>query len=297
MKVKLFIRKSSLVYLLIFISWLESCASTNKNGTLQKSPVNAQSSYSEASERENQNEGTQNERQYNPKLQKIAERNSASYLSRSFKDMFTLGAKAVYYDYDTTTVFVKNISGNLKNTTMDVVINPKTETSGIAGYYAPGAYYYFLMPESTRKFFFEAISSYLLDFDNKLLRRKANGTYKKYGRSEVEIEWGTVKSKTGYKAKGKAYFGYEFDKRSPYFVITLFSRANENVHESRNLEEEKTSSASLKYYFTRAQLKALSEAMSPEIISSIMAEYNAYLYNSPQLDSYDDAEGEYTEAK
>lgn len=297
MKLKLFIRKSSVVYLSIFISCLASCASTNKTGTNQKPSVNAQSSYSETSDEENKDMSSENERQYNPKLQKIAERNSASYLSRSFKDMFTLGAKAVYYDYDTTTVFVKNIGGNLKSTTMDVVINPKTEVSGIAGYYAPGAYYYFLMPESTREFFDEAISAYLSDFDNKLLRRKGSGTYKKYGRSEVEIEWGTVKSKTSYKAKGKAYFGYEFDKQSPYFVITLFSRANENVHESRNLEEEKTSSASLKYYFTRAQLKALSEAMSPKIISAIMAEYNAYLYNAPQLDSYDDAEGEYTEAE
>jgi hypothetical protein len=223
----------------------------------------------------------------NSDLQKIADRNSSSYWSRSMKDMFSLGAKAVYFEYDAATFFVKNMAGALKNQKATVVINPETQLAGW-GSSLFASYYYFLLEEKSRAEFEKFVKLYLMDFDNKHLNRKEKQTYKKYGRAPVFIEWGMMKASTKYNAHGKAYFGYEFVDKSPYFTITLFARPNENVHESRNVPEEKTDSMNLKYYFTRAQLQTLLNSLSEKNLNAIISEYNSYLNRTTAIDEYDE---------
>lgn len=221
----------------------------------------------------------------NPDLQKIADRNSSSYISRSFKDMFTLGSKAVYYEYDTASFYLKNLAGSLKNQKATVVFNPDTKYAGWGSVYF-AAYYYFLMDEDSRATLKKCMETYLSDFENKRLNRKEKSTWKKYERADVMIEWGTFKSSTNFFAHGKAYLGYEFVKKSPYFTVTFLARPNENLHPSRNVSEEKCDSMNLKYHFTRAQIAIILNALSEENISSIIEEYKSYFsYSSP--DTYD----------
>lgn len=216
-----------------------------------------------------------NEDEITPALEENAESstgtkktNAGRKKKNAIEDFFTLGNKDDYIIYDDTTVFSKELSG-MKEKKAKMVIRYDNHMAGF-GSFNSGVFYYVQFDAENRKKFANAVNKYFDDFENKRLQRNGRHTERTYGKISYMINWGQISSLTPANGTGEGYCGYEFEKGSPYFTISNFPFKNDYYERAGDATSRE--SPSLKYYFTRSQLKKLLELMSEETIAKQIAE-------------------------
>ena len=180
----------------------------------------------------------------------------------ALEKFLTFGNGDNYIKYDETTVFTKEING-LKEKNATVVLRVDNLMAGF-GSYNSAAYYYVQFDEANRAALAKAAETYFSDFENKRLQRKGKRTEKAYGKISYMLNWGVLSSSTPNEGTGEGYCGYEFVKGSPYF--TIFNYPFNNDYYERAGDATTRESPSIKYYFTRAQLRQLLELVSEDNI-------------------------------
>lgn len=231
-------------------------------------------------------------------LENASEKSSKDVPGQKKFVLFKYGNVGDYITIDETSVFTTTPVGSLKQKAATVTVDPKKKMAGFgSGYMA--AYYYLFLEKSSREMLRNAINDYFNDFDNKNLKRKAGNTNDVYGKIPVTLRWGTLSNSTPSNGTGKMYCGYKFNKKSPYFAITIYP-----VHNNRYeiVDTVETESLLLNYYFTRAQLKELLNMMTEENIEKIYNEYSdvgnkGVVHSADDYDKVTDNEDEYVEAE
>ena len=192
---------------------------------------------------------------------------SAKKKTSGLQDLFTLGNKNEIMTCDETSLFTSSISGNPTQKNAIVVLNTKDGTAGFGSQYL-AAFYFVLMDDAARGKLKAAVENYLSDFENKRLQRKGRNLYKQYGSSDGKLQWGSLKTSTPNYGYGKLYYGYSFENKSPYFTISSFPVVNEYYTQAG--EATSRESINVKYYFTKAQAKALIDMLSDEKIAGYL---------------------------
>ncbi|MCR5187590.1 MAG: hypothetical protein K6C97_01550 [Treponema sp.] len=216
----------------------------------------------------------------------------------TLEKIFTYGNKNDFVTGDITSIFTHGVGLGVYQQKATIMINPEKGTAGFGSIYLASYYILQYNPENYEKLS-AAYEKYLEDFENKKLDRKGKNTYKQYGYMNVHLDWGTIKSSTPNNGEGRAYIGYEFVKKSPYFTITIYpvSNAYYEVAEGSVSRE----SMQLKYAFTKSQMKDILNYTSEEAVTEFMIKYaeenilpeeNGDGYNS---EGSDDSEEDYTE--
>lgn len=195
----------------------------------------------------------------------------------ALEDFFTFGNKDEYIFYDQTTVFTKEITG-MTEKNASVVIRYDDHSAGF-GSYNSLLYYYVLFDQDNRAALSRAIESYFSDFENKRLQRKGKKTEKAYGKLKYRLSWGSISSSTPNYGYGEGYCGYEFVKGAPYFVIYNYE-FNNDYYEKAGDATTRTSN-SVKYYFTKSQLRNLRNLLSEEKITEQIIENDSEFIFSP----------------
>lgn len=233
-----------------------------------------------------------------PEMQAIAKRNNETYGEKLARSFTKSSSKDKFFEFDSSTLFTSGAAGGIKQRDIVIVLNPETQMAGFGGTYLL-AYYYVLMDNQSRKLFIQAVEKYHDDFANKKLKRKENQTYKTYGKIPVRIEWGSFKNSVKNYANANAYLGYRFEKKSPYFTLTINPANNENLPPALSSMDEVESSLQLKYSMTKAQSMALAGFMNDEVIQPLLLQYAAAVNNvygnSTTADDYSDSEEYYEE--
>lgn len=186
-------------------------------------------------------------------------------------NFFQLG-KSKYLEGNSFSLFTPSVFGDLKQQNAIVMINPKDSKAGFGSQYL-AAYYVLLLDSKSRTELRFAKEQYFDDFENKKLDRDAKKTFKKYGTSDVQLFWGTVKGSTPNNAVTKVNFGYEFKEKSPYFTISVFPTENQLKKEGSNTASE--TSLNLTYYFTKAQITKFLDLLTEDSINQALADFHA----------------------
>lgn len=251
---------------------LISCEST-KN----QNDVPSDSYFAEGEE----NKGDLIETNKNSEQKKLTTQKKKKNVLESF---FTFGNKDDFVFGDEFSLFTRGTVGGIKQKKADFMIAPEKMTAGFGSSYM-AAYYILQFDQGSRQKFANAVNQYFSDFENKKLERKNSSTYKKYGKTDVHLDWGTIKSSTPNNADGAAYLGYEFVKNSPYFTITIYPMHNNHwdvVGDSTSIE-----SMSLKYYFTKSQATQFCSMLEDEKIASYVTGFSSDEFLTPEtVDEY-----------
>ena len=206
--------------------------------------------------------------------------------------LFKYGNVGDYIDVDTSSVFTPNLLGVLKQKKVTVVIYPKKELAGFGSPYL-AAYYYLFMNKDSRDYLRKAVDRYFSDFENKNLSRDSKKTNIAYGKTEVNLRWGTLSNSTPNNGVAKMNLGYEFKKGSPYFTITIYPTFNEYSKVTSAVDHE---SMTLSYYFTKAQISEILTILDEKLISEQFNIYkNDNLFIPAESDTYDDVDNDYNE--
>ena len=201
----------------------------------------------------------------------------------ALESFFTFGNGDEYIKFDETTVFTKEITG-IKEKKATTVIRYDNLMAGF-GSYNSVAYYYLQFDKDNRAILAKNAEAYFSDFENKRLQRKGRNTDRAYGKIRYQLNWGTISSSTPNNGIGDGYCGYEFVKGAPYFTISNYEFKNE--YYERAGEATTRNSPSVKYYFTRAQLKQLLNLLSEENITQTIKENNLnFISTSSSADTY-----------
>lgn len=185
--------------------------------------------------------------------------NTKKSFSEKLKTSFSINNK--YMTGDNFTLFTPTTTGGIKQQDAMALYHKKDDLYGFGSPYA-AAYYMFFVDEKNLKLIENSYEKYLSDFSNKKLDRQSKKTNRAYGKIRATLNWGTVKSSTPNHGIGDVYLGYKFIKNSPYFTIDLVSPF-ENIYyaETTSTTEQ---SLNVSYYFTKAQMEALLNAVNPK---------------------------------
>ena len=202
------------------------------------------------------------------------------------EDLFTFGNKGKYIYGPESSINALGALGGIVQKKSIFTISVKNNDAGFGSQYM-AAYYIILMNYDARKKFINAYENYLKDFENKKLNRKDSKTFKAYGNINFHADWGTISSSTPNHGDTKGYLGYEFVKGSPYFLLSSYPFHNDHY----DLIGEATSKESLrlKYYFTKAQAKALVDFLAEDNIKQYIDQENSYLLNAESDDYYSES--------
>lgn len=203
----------------------------------------------------------------NNDLQTSSEGNSTS----DTFNFFQLG-KSKYLEGGVFSVFTQGVFGDLKQQSASVMINQKDYKAGFGSPYL-AAYYILFFDAKGRSDLRFAKEQYFDDFENKKLDRNGKKTFKKYGTSDVQLYWGTIKGSTPNNAVTKVNFGYEFKDKSPYFTISVFPTENQLKKDGSNTASE--TSLNLTYYFTKAQITKFLDLLTEDSINQALADLNS----------------------
>ena len=264
-------KKQVLLYVSVILAFIVTgCASNNTTKT-------APDSYD--SEMEMINGGYEKEeKKY--QTERVPEKRKKT-TEEKLNDLVTFTNTQKFKRYDLTQLFTPELSG-LKEKNAQVLIRLEDRYAGWGSTYA-AAYYIVLFNAESRQKLAKAADAYFSDFDNKRLQRKGKHTDRIYGRLPYSLAWGTTASITPNYGSGEGYMGYEFIKNSPYFVVYNYSF--ENKYYERAGESTTRESMTLRYYFTRSQIKQLLELISEENIASQLSD--STLYTTPtEADEY-----------
>lgn len=196
-------------------------------------------------------------------------------------NFFTNNNKTKYLETGTFNLSTTAINLKLKTQEATYLIDENNSKAGF-GSGILSAYYIVLMDKSTRIIYQESVSKYLSDFENKKLTRRDKKSEKKYGKSRVTLNWGTVKGQTHNYGDANVVFGYTFKNDSPYFSITVYPTVNELRAVDEYVPE---SSMNLQFYFTKAQCKALSDFLEEKNLNEILYQ-NVPLVEIIEADEY-----------
>lgn len=196
---------------------------------------------------------------------KVAPKKKSSFLS----DLTTFGNKGKYIYTDESSCYSKNLTGQLKQFSAQIIIDPENANAGFMAK-NQGIYYMIFMDKANRKLLKKSMEKYLSDFSNKKLDRKYKKSYRAYDKLKITLRWGTVKTSTPNNGTGNANCGYEFVGKSPYFTITVPELYNKFSEDS---SAANLSSQHIKYYFTKAQISAIVEMLEEDKINDAISQY------------------------
>ena len=186
--------------------------------------------------------------------------------------------------------YLKPTLGNMFVRKGNLIYREGTDIAGFEMYYDSSAYA-LQFAKVDRGLVIEAINRYLDDFEEKRLDRnaKSRNTKKVYGVSDAYEDYGVISGMMTNYSRPKVFYGYVFEKKSPYFVI--------NVQKAKNLAfgDSKSEEAVLKgdvieqtYYLTKAQAKKLALFLSDQNIDAMQASTTVDEV-SEEKDAYDDS--------
>lgn len=259
-----------------------SCASDKKNDVIIEDLNDNSTEISTAVEADLENEeisahiNTQavDEDVYDDEEVKITSNLNKKGLSSFF------GTSSNFCEYDSIGLYVSNGFGKPKSAPAVMVYVPANDTFGFGSNYL-AAFYYVHFDDEGRKAFDKAVKQYLNDFENKRLKRDDKKSYKAYGKTEVNLNWGSFKASCPNYGKGNVVFGYRFVDKSPYFVMSTETTVfNERFN---NDNTAPTESLNLTYYFTKAYAGNLTKNLSEEVVNSIRREYKALTYGDTYI--------------
>lgn len=185
-----------------------------------------------------------------------------------WKDLFVGASKYVEYDdvtLQTGTVFMQQKE---RNSTM--IYNPKTQEAGLATYYQT-MFFNFVFSQDERERIIKAVDSYLSDFENKRLIHNNNKSTKMYGTGKCFADFGTTKIMMNHEAKTTYKVGYRFEKKAPYFVISVQGAKDQAENQSEYQVKE---FPTVTMYFTRAQAKDFAAKLNQDQLNVLQAEYD-----------------------
>ena len=186
-----------------------------------------------------------------------------------WKELFV--GKQKYIEYDDVELQTNNVFQKQKERLSTMIYNPMTKKGGVSTYFQT-MYFNFLFSESDRELIIKAVDSYLSDFENKRLIHNNNKSTKMYGKGKCYAEFGTVKMMMGHEANTTFLTGYRFEKKSPYFVISVQGAKDEAPNQPEYTVKE---FPTVTMYFTRAQAKDFVEKLSQDQLDVLQNEYNA----------------------
>lgn len=186
------------------------------------------------------------------------------------KNLLTLGNKNDYILMeDTSKAIVRDFAG-LKESDLNFLLRVDSNLAGF-GCSIMGAYFIAQFDDVARARIAKAAQQYFDDFENKKLSNKKNVAKNAYGSINYKLNWGTFKSSTPNNGTGPAYLGYEFVKKQPYFIIWSYPLPNDYYEIAKDSTTRESSS--VKFYFTRNQLKKLVEILSEENLENYYFSY------------------------
>lgn len=229
----------------------------------------------------------ENIQQEKPIKQKKKLSDKKSYEKNGIEKFLTYGNKDKFIKYDETSIYSLTMFDSIKQQKATILVS--TEEDQLAGFGSSiiSNYYIVLMDPTVREKLTKAKNNYYSDFENKKLLKKNNNTYKQYGKYEATLNWGTLSNSTPNFATGNIYFGYEFVKNSPYFIISAFPMHNEYfdiVGDSVSKD-----SMRIKFFLTKSQLNDLVTTLSEDNINEVLTDYfDTKYFKSAETDIYED---------
>lgn len=274
---------TNLITLSCLFALFVSCASTKQTPSVQSDSYDNEDTPVQINNSNDENNSDQNNGSKKITKKKFSEKKS--YEKNELEKFFTFGNKDDYIAIDQTSIFSLNLVGGIKQQVCDTYISTKNENEAGFGATIMSNYYIFMMDKENRNKLRIAYENYLHDFENKKLNRKDRKTFKKYGNINVNAHWGALKTTTPSFGNGTVNLGYEFEKNSPYFCMTMYSIYNDyyDIVGDATTRESMT----VKYYFTKAQMKDLLNALNEENITNMYNEYyNINILAPAEFDEY-----------
>ena len=212
-----------------------------------------------------------------------------------WKELFV--GKQKYVEYDDVGLQTNNIFQKKQERKSTMIYNPVTKKAGVSTYFET-MFFNFVFSESERELLIKAVDSYLDDFENKRLIRNTNKTTKMYGKGKCFAEFGTVKTMMSHEANTTFKTGYRFEKKTPYFVISVQGAKDEAKNQPNYTVKE---FPTVTMYFTRAQAKDFAAKLSQDQLDTLQKEYDEKIsgfqnkliqetedYNSLEKDVYEE---------
>lgn len=186
-----------------------------------------------------------------------------------WKELFV--GKQKYIEYDDVELQTNSVFQQQKERISTMIYNPTTKKGGVSTYFQT-MYFNFLFNEGDRELIIKAVDKYLDDFQNKRLIHNNNKSTKMYGNGKCYAEFGTVKMMMTHEANTTFKTGYRFEKKSPYFVISVQGAKDEAPNQPEYTVKE---FPTVTMYFTRAQAKDFAEKLSQDQLDALQNEYLA----------------------
>lgn len=184
-----------------------------------------------------------------------------------WKELFV--GKQKYVEYDDVDLQTNNIFQKKQERHSTMIYNPVTKKAGVSTYFET-MFFKFVFSEADRELIIKAVSTYLDDFENKRLIRNANKSTKMYGKGKCFAEFGTVKTMMTHEANTTFKAGYRFEKKTPYFVISVQGAKDEAENQPGYTVKE---FPTVTMYFTRAQAKDFVAKLNQDQLDTLQREY------------------------
>lgn len=212
-----------------------------------------------------------------------------------WKELFV--GKQKYVEYDDVELQTNNVFQQQKQRPSTMIYDPVAKRAGVSTYFET-MFFKFSFSEADREIIIKAVDLYLDDFANKRLIRNNNKTTKMYGKGKCFAEFGTVKLMMNHEANTTFKTGYRFEKKSPYFVISVQGAKDEAPNQPKYTVKD---FPTVTMYFTRAQAKDFAAKLNQDQLNTLQSEYEEKIsgfqnkiiqekeeYNGPEKDVYEE---------
>lgn len=187
----------------------------------------------------------------------------------SFWKELLLG-KQKYVEYDNAELQTNTIFQKQKERASTMIYNPVTKKAGVSTYFET-MFFNFVFSEADRQTIIEAVDKYFDDFENKRLIHNNHKSTRMYGKGKCYAEFGTVKIMMNHEANTTFKVGYRFEKKSPYFVISVDGAKDEAPNQSTYQVKD---FPTVTMYFTRAQARDFVSKLNQDQLNALQAEYD-----------------------
>jgi len=136
-----------------------------------------------------------------------------------------------------------------------------------------------------RQTFITALERYNTDYNSRDLIIKSRRTNRIYGVTEGFLIWQMSNFTVQARANMNASFGYQFNNRAPYFIITQ----HEAVYKEEYSADDNRKSSAITIYFTRAQAAQLAALFDQSFLQGFASrDRNTERKSDADRDSYFD---------